>query len=614
MNYPKGIDISFYQNSVDYSVLCKNVDFIIMKCGEKDYSDPLFETHYKNCSNYNITLGAYFYGRARSNEEAKKEAQLCASLVKGKNFTLPIFYDVEGSPGTGYEGILYPGPYSGYTVNGIVRAFFDELSLQGVSSYGIYSSASFFPVWLNKDDFTDCYIWAAAWGYSTPPLVWGREPDIWQYSKATRYPGFDGNLDGDYLITTNFPLKDNKYYFCHPFGMKALETVINTYEGHGYGAIDLSLPSNITTKMDTIGTPIYSLCDGTVLTSTYNTGSAEKSLTNRGGNSVTIKAEGTASIMNNILDRELQFLYCHMVNPNEQEYRHYPLLKPGDKIRKGQIIGGMGASGNTDDGYGGVFVHLHLETQAKMKTNTKAYNKYRNKIIHFDSGDRTVGDNYNYAIFCESPILTWMNIDGITEDGVELFQMHNVPNEYYNDIISENQITNNGQYSHDYMMNIITALSIRETIGYANADISDFLINCVAIYGKLLRARCIFYPTTSLMEILNTGGFTGFNEQSLESRAAPEIRAKLLELVSNNFIHPGAYGILSEYIPLISYAPFFNYGYAGLGYQECTPSIEQSLSNKILSLEIESHIKNGNTTDLSGCCGNTGYFPPRAWV
>jgi len=99
--------------------------------------------------------------------------------------------------------------------------------------------------------------------------------------------------------------------------MKALETVINTYEGHGYGAVDLSLPSNITTKMDTIGTPIYSLCDGTVLTSTYNTGSAEKSLANRGGNSVTIKAEGTASIMNNILDRELQFLYCHMVNPNE---------------------------------------------------------------------------------------------------------------------------------------------------------------------------------------------------------------------------------------------------------------------------------------------------------
>jgi len=81
----------------------------------------------------------------------------------------------------------------------------------------------------------------------------------------------------------------------------------------------------------------------------------------------------------------------------------------------------MGASGNTDDGYGGVFVHLHLETQAKMKTNTKAYGKYCNKIIHFDSGDRTVGDNYNYAIFCESPVLTWMNIDGVTEDDTELF-------------------------------------------------------------------------------------------------------------------------------------------------------------------------------------------------
>lgn len=614
MAYPKGIDISFAQVGVNYSSLCPNINFAIIKCGEKNYKDPQFDSHYNGCLAQKVTMGAYFYGRARTNQEAIEEAQLCASLVRDKKFTLPIFYDVEGEPGM--AGILYPGPMAGYSVKSIVRTFLDELRNQGITSYGVYGNRAVFNEHLTESDFNDIYIWYANWTeQTTPPQVWGRYPDIWQYSSTVHYPGYSGNLDGDYLITQTFPISDNNYYYCHPFGMKAEKTILNTYSGHGAEPIDLSLSSAVTQgKLDTVGTPIYSLCDGIVINSSYTCGSTQKTSSPAGGNSVTIAATGTAAQLNNILDRPLQFLYCHLVNPNEQAYSHFPILKYGDTVRKGQIIGGMGASGNTDDGAGGPFAHLHLDTKARIKHDSETYNLYSNKLIHFQSyPSQLVGDIYNYAIFCEEPVLVSMYLENSSENSTELIKVHNVPNEYYANTITDAQITGNGAYTKEYIFDIITALSIRETIDYASANISDYAINCVAIYGKLLRARCIYHPNTSLMDILLAGDFSGFSQQRLASVADESIREKLLELVSNNLIYPNAYGILSDYIPLISYGPYYNYGYAGFGYSN-SPTIESELTAKILNKNIKSHITLGNTDDLSGCCGNTAYFPPRTWI
>ena len=417
MNYPKGIDISYAQVGVDYPTLCANIDFVIMKCGEKDFRDNQFLTHYNGCSAQGVTMGVYFYGRAQTDQEAVAEAQLCASLIRGKNFQLPVFYDVEGEPGM--YGILYPGPKLGYTVNSIVRSFLDELRNQGITSYGVYAGWTVFNQLLNQADFDDIYIWYANYtNLSSPPQVWGRDPDIWQYTSQARYPGYSGNLDGDYLITQSFPMRDNRYYYCHPLGKRATDAWLGTYSGHGI-AIDISLSTSSGGKLDTVGTPIYSICDGTVLSAEYNCGSTEKTTNPAGGNQIRIKASGTAAQTENVLDRELQFLYCHLVNPNESQYSHFPKLSPGDTVRKGQIIGGLGASGNTDDAItGGPFAHLHIQTDARIKQGTKTYDKYSGKSMHFDEGGTyPVDDVYLYALFCDGPVLTWMDIEGESGGG-----------------------------------------------------------------------------------------------------------------------------------------------------------------------------------------------------
>ena len=77
----KGIDVSLYQGSRYHG---KNYDFaaakragakfVIIKCGEKNYADPDFETNYKAATAAGLDVGAYFVGRAATVNEAKQEA------------------------------------------------------------------------------------------------------------------------------------------------------------------------------------------------------------------------------------------------------------------------------------------------------------------------------------------------------------------------------------------------------------------------------------------------------------------------------------------------------------------------------------------------------------
>ena len=97
-----GIDVSRWQGSFDFARAKskEGVEFAIIKAGGADsglYKDSQFEANYKKCVECRLPKGAYFYGNARSTAEAKKEAGYFLSLLKGKKFEYPVFYDVEGS-------------------------------------------------------------------------------------------------------------------------------------------------------------------------------------------------------------------------------------------------------------------------------------------------------------------------------------------------------------------------------------------------------------------------------------------------------------------------------------------------------------------------------------
>ena len=96
-----GIDVSHWQGDFDFARAKSNedVEFAILKAGGGDvglYKDSKFEANYKKCEACGLPKGAYFFGNAKSIAEAKKEAEYFISILSGKKYEYPVFYDVEG--------------------------------------------------------------------------------------------------------------------------------------------------------------------------------------------------------------------------------------------------------------------------------------------------------------------------------------------------------------------------------------------------------------------------------------------------------------------------------------------------------------------------------------
>lgn len=94
----KGIDISTWQGpNLDFKKLKKSgVNFAIIRAGfGTGNKDNQFENNYSKAKKAGMPVGAYWYSYALSAEGARAEAQSCISMLKGKQFEYPIYFDLE---------------------------------------------------------------------------------------------------------------------------------------------------------------------------------------------------------------------------------------------------------------------------------------------------------------------------------------------------------------------------------------------------------------------------------------------------------------------------------------------------------------------------------------
>lgn len=154
----------------------------------------------RNVRNADFQRAAYFYGNARSVADAKKEAEYFLSLLKGKRYEYPVFYDVEGSMITKNDR---------NTLTQIVKAFCSAVEAAGYW-VGIYSSESFFNSEMNDGELIRYSHWVARWGKSKPAPASGAETQIWQFGGETnliRSNKINGqSCDQDYCYV-DFPAK-----------------------------------------------------------------------------------------------------------------------------------------------------------------------------------------------------------------------------------------------------------------------------------------------------------------------------------------------------------------------------------------------------------------------
>lgn len=183
----KGIDVSVYQSKVDYKkVKSAGIDFVIIRAGYGkmlSQKDPMFENHYKAAKAAGLEVGAYWYSYATSAVEAKKEAQACLTVLQGKQFEYPIFYDIE-------EQRTFK---SGETSD-IASVFCSSLENAGYFA-GIYMSRSPAITYLYESVRKRYALWLAEYGNK---LNYDGMYGVWQYSSSGVINGVKGNVDLDY--------------------------------------------------------------------------------------------------------------------------------------------------------------------------------------------------------------------------------------------------------------------------------------------------------------------------------------------------------------------------------------------------------------------------------
>jgi hypothetical protein len=175
-----GIDVSHWQGSFDFKSAISNesVEFAILKAGGSDsnhYKDSKFNSYYETCKQLNLPVGAYYFGKDFTVSQAEASASHFISLLSGKSFELPVYYDVEADMVT---------KSTKSTLTSIVKAFCDKVAEAGYV-VGIYANRDTFNNKLNDSQLSSYSHWVADWGSSLPKLTSKNNIDIWQFGGET---------------------------------------------------------------------------------------------------------------------------------------------------------------------------------------------------------------------------------------------------------------------------------------------------------------------------------------------------------------------------------------------------------------------------------------------
>ena len=95
----KGIDVSEFQSALDLSKT-SGYGFVIIRAGYGNVisqKDKAFEYHVQNAIKAGMKIGAYWFSYALNEEDARKEADVCAAVLEKykSRISLPVFFDYE---------------------------------------------------------------------------------------------------------------------------------------------------------------------------------------------------------------------------------------------------------------------------------------------------------------------------------------------------------------------------------------------------------------------------------------------------------------------------------------------------------------------------------------
>lgn len=196
----RGIDISKHQAGLNLGdVKRAGFNFVILRGGYTGYGadrtkqkDNSFENFYAQAKRVGLAVGAYWYSCAKSRSEGEQEAiYLHNNCLKGKQFEMPIYIDVEDSK---WQANDKAG------VTDAILGFCDYLESRGYF-VGVYSSLSWFGTKFDVQKLDKITKWVARWqqNANSKPQVNFSAFDMWQYTDSAKVGGKTVDSDICYI-------------------------------------------------------------------------------------------------------------------------------------------------------------------------------------------------------------------------------------------------------------------------------------------------------------------------------------------------------------------------------------------------------------------------------
>ena len=184
-----GVDVSYWQEEIDWETLSENVDYAIIRCGygsdKEKNDDKNWYTNVDSCIASGIPYGVYLYSYALTDADAVSEAKHALRLLEGYDPELPVYYDM--------EELSMETKLSSKQKLRIATIFCNMLEEAGYT-VGIYANSSWWYYHLTQPTYDRWSIWVAQYASK---CTTDRDYDQWQYTNTGRVAGVNGNVDRD---------------------------------------------------------------------------------------------------------------------------------------------------------------------------------------------------------------------------------------------------------------------------------------------------------------------------------------------------------------------------------------------------------------------------------
>ena len=182
----QGIDVSGYQGNINFREVKEvGIDIVYIKSSEgSNYIDSHFERNYEQARANGLKIGFYHYVTARTEEQARRQAQFFVSVISGKVADCKLAMDFESF-----------GSLSREEINRIGLVFLQTVEQLSGKEVILYSNAyTANTIW--RGELTNYPLWVAQYGVNEPQNngTWDSWAG-WQYTDMGEVNGISTYVD-----------------------------------------------------------------------------------------------------------------------------------------------------------------------------------------------------------------------------------------------------------------------------------------------------------------------------------------------------------------------------------------------------------------------------------